>query len=108
MSNGEELLAWQLTQAGILFKRQHRFHPERRWRLDFAVYSINGDLAVEVDGGVFSGGRHTRGAGYESDCEKMNEAVLAGYWPLRVTPKMVEDGRALAWIERAIGRKANP
>jgi hypothetical protein len=57
-----------------------------------------------VDGGVHSGGRHTRGAGFEVDCEKLNEAVLLGYRVLRVTTKHVESGDALEWIERALGR----
>jgi len=36
-------------------------------------------LAVEVDGGTWTGGRHTRGAGFEADCEKLNAAVIAGF-----------------------------
>ena len=108
MSDGEELLAWQMTQAGIDFIREYRF-CERRWRVDFAIF-INANpydkLAVEVEGGAWSRGRHTRGAGFEADIEKYNEAALLGWRVLRVTPKMVEDGRALQWIERAIERKA--
>ena len=118
-SNGEALLAWQLTQAGIPFRREHRFHPERQWRFDFALggtfmhdpqYQQDvvwepEKIAVEVQGGTWIGGRHTSGAGYERDAEKFNEAAIIGWRILFVTPAMVEDGRALQVIERALGRK---
>ena len=53
-------------------------------------------VAVEVEGGVWSKtpGRHTRGAGFEADCEKYNAAAAAGWRVARVTTKMISDGRA--------------
>ena len=51
-------------------------------------------VAVEVEGGVWTGGRHTRGKGFEADCEKYNAATERGWRVLRVTPKMIADGRA--------------
>ena len=101
MSTGEALLAWQLTQAGITFMRERRFHSQREWRFDFALQLDR--VAVEVEGGTWARGRHTRGAGFEQDCEKYNEAVLMGWRVLRFTTAMVEDGRALQTIERAVG-----
>ncbi|MCB5206098.1 hypothetical protein [Methylovorus mays] len=55
---------------------EHVFHPTREWRFDFARPDIK--LAIEVEGGTLSGGRHTRGAGYEADCYKYNEAARLG------------------------------
>jgi very-short-patch-repair endonuclease len=104
MSDGEELLAWQLQQVHVAYVREFRFYPGRQWRFDFAIREGNSDLAVEVDGGTWGRGRHTSGAGFEADCEKFAMATIQGWRVLRVTPAMVEDGRALAWIERAIGR----
>lgn len=80
--------------------RQYRFHPKRKWRLDFAWPDRK--VAMEVDGGTWSGGRHTRGAGYEKDCEKLNEAALMGWTVLRVTADMVHDGRADDYVERML------
>ena len=80
-----------------------RFHPTRKWRFDLAWPAMR--LAVEVEGGSWTHGRHTRGSGFESDCEKYNEAALAGWTVLRVTPGMIEDGRALGFIERGIRRR---
>ncbi|MGL4930900.1 MAG: hypothetical protein ACRC4H_12435, partial [Plesiomonas sp.] len=51
---------------------EYVFHPTRKWRLDFAWPEYR--LALEIHGGVYSGGRHTRGAGFTEDREKMNEA----------------------------------
>jgi very-short-patch-repair endonuclease len=59
-------------------------------------------LIVEVDGGTWVGGRHTRGQGVEDDSVKQNLAVLMGYRVMRVTARQVADGRALGWIEEAL------
>lgn len=93
--------------------RQHRFHPSRRWLFDFAwpVLEVSargempmrmGGLAVEVDGGTFSGGRHVRGKGYAADCEKLNEAALLGWCVIRVTGATIKNGQALGWILRGL------
>lgn len=81
------------------FVREVKFHPKRRWRFDFA--DTGKMIAIEVEGGVFSNGRHVRGKGYEADCEKYNEAVLMGWKLIRVTSRMVRDGRAIEYIKRA-------
>jgi hypothetical protein len=72
--------------------REHRFAPPRRWRFDYAWPACR--LALEIEGGVWVGGRHVRGRGFESDCEKYSEAALRGWRVLRVTPAMLRDGRA--------------
>ena len=106
VSDLEETLLGQLRAQSLSDRplpmpvREHRFG---NWRFDFA-WPIH-MLAVEVDGGTWSGGRHTRGAGYERDCVKLAEATLAGWRVLRVTGDMVADGRALAFVERALARK---
>jgi hypothetical protein len=80
--------------------REVVFHDGRRWRFDFAW--IQQRVAVELDGGTRNGGRHVRAAGFEGDCEKLNEAAMGGWTVLRFTAAMVDDGRALAAVERAL------
>jgi hypothetical protein len=63
-------------------------------------------LAVECEGGTWSEGRHVRGGGFEGDCEKYSEAALDGWRVLRVTTTMIDDGRALYFIERAFVAQA--
>lgn len=66
---------------------EHKFHPSRKWKFDFA--HIPSKTAIEVEGGIYTGGRHTRGSGYEKDCEKYNEATRLGWKVFRLTSKMV-------------------
>lgn len=97
----EAQLAWQVKLAGLPTpQREARFHPTRRWRLDF--YWAEQQVACEVDGATWSHGRHARGAGIESDCEKYAEALLQGIRVLRVTAKMIEAGSALAYLQRLL------
>lgn len=42
-------------------------------------------IAVEIQGGVWSGGGHVRGKGYQNDCEKHNAGVMAG-WKVFLLP----------------------
>ena len=78
-------------------------HLGRRWRFDFAW--PDRWLAVEVDGGAWvpGGGRHTRGAGFAADHDKMNRAMLLGWRVLRFTSRHLEDGSALADLAEALG-----
>jgi very-short-patch-repair endonuclease len=84
--------------------RELCFHPPRKWRFDLAFPEHR--IAVEVDGGTFGYGRHVRPAGYEKDCEKLNQAALDGWTVLRFTRDMVLDGRARDVLIQALGGKA--
>lgn len=80
--------------------REYRFDPARRWRFDFAWPQKR--VALEVEGGVWSGGRHTRGSGFISDCEKYNTATLAGWKVFRVTGEHVRSGVAVDLAQKAL------
>ncbi|MDE3073808.1 MAG: hypothetical protein KGJ86_00130 [Chloroflexota bacterium] len=96
------ILAFQLKAIGCggTWEREVRFCPQRRWRFDLARRDIR--VAIEVDGAIWTQGRHTRGTGVENDCEKYNKAAALGWTVLRVTPGMVDDGRALLQIEEVV------
>lgn len=102
MSAPVDLLLSQLNMVGlptpqteVVFARPRRFRADLLWTTPM--------LIVEVDGGTWAGGRHTTGAGYERDCVKQAEATVRGYRYMKVTPRMIEDGRALTYIEQALG-----
>jgi very-short-patch-repair endonuclease len=59
--------------------------PHRKWKADFCWPDLK--IIVEVEGGVWTGGRHTRGTGYLGDILKYNVASILGYRVLRVIPK---------------------
>ena len=74
-----------LRQAGIVRPvPEFKFHPVRRWRIDFAWPDQH--LALEVDGGVWIQGRHTRGSGYVKDMEKQNEMARLGWLLIKCQP----------------------
>lgn len=68
---------------GVEIEKEFRFHSTRRWRFDYAFPILK--IAVEVDGGVWTGGRHINPAGYINDMEKLNNAAAMGWLVLRIT-----------------------
>lgn len=84
-----------------------RLIPSRRFRCDF-VWSDH-RLVLEVQGGVFVAGRHSRGIGQVRDMEKFNLLTLAGYRLLQVTPKQVTDGTLRALLAQVFtGGRVEP
>ena len=67
---------------------EYKFFVTRRWLFDMAWPEQR--VAVELEGAVYQQGRHTRGKGYENDCEKYNAATCAGWRVLRFTSGMLE------------------
>ena len=82
---------------------EYHFHPVRKWRLDYAWPEIK--LAVEVHGGAYTNGRHTRGGGFTVDREKMNEAAIYGWTVLEVTTAHVRSGQMRQWLDRIFEHK---
>lgn len=80
--------------------REYQFHPTRKWRFDYAW--VPQKVALEVDGGVWTGGRHTRGAGWLKDTEKLNMAACLGWRLLRTTPALLTDLGTIRTITAAL------
>lgn len=94
LSPGEELFAFHLRAAKLTaFEREYVFALPRKWRFDFA--NVDKKVAVEIEGGIWNNGAHTRGAHFESDAEKYNMAAILGWRVLRFSTGMVESGVAL-------------
>ncbi|MBY6093811.1 hypothetical protein [Ferrimonas balearica] len=90
----------QLLAAGVPeFQRELKFLDNRRFRADFGWGSPH-MLILEVEGGIWTGGRHTSGVGFQNDCEKYSLAGLAGYTVLRCTGKHIKDGSAIQWVTK--------
>ena len=101
MSKLEEQFALQLKAEGIEgWEREYKFHPERRFRLDFAF--LTQKVGVEIQGGTWIAGRHSGGVGFERDCEKFNLATLFGWKILKFTGKHIKNGQAIEWIKEAL------
>ncbi len=102
LSPGEEEFALHCRYAGISYVREWQFCKPRGWRFDFAFLAKM--VAVEIEGGTWTAGRHNRGSGYEADLEKYNQAALMGWKVLRYTPAMVHTGTAIDEVRAALGR----
>ena len=79
-------LYWR-SLGGPELEREFRFHPERKWRADFA--HIESRTLIEIEGGIYIQGRHNRAAGFIADAEKYLEAFLAGWSVVRLTSAQI-------------------
>lgn len=71
---------------------EQTFYEGRKWRFDFSWgYGPCNKVALEVDGGVWSGGRHGRGSGIVKEHQKFNAAAARGWLVFRCTPQTVGD-----------------
>ncbi len=84
---------------------EHHFHPERKWRMDYSWPQYK--IALEIEGGVFIGGRHTSGMGFVGDMEKYSEAATLGWLILRCQPKDLLTIKVLDWIVKCINLRIN-
>ena len=84
--------------------------PIRRWRFDlaFPAPDARGGVAVEVDGGLLTGGRHGGAPSAVRDVEKRLAATVLGWRVLHVMPSQVRSGEAVKWIEAAFGLAEPP
>ncbi len=74
----------------------------RPWRADFCWPAQK--VVVEIQGGAFCGGRHTRGAGFQTDMQKSLLLQANGWLFLALTGKMVhqKDGYWIRELAKAI------
>lgn len=87
------------TELSLDCVREFRFHPVRKWRFDYAVPERK--VALEVEGGVWTGGRHTSSQGFLGDIEKYNTATVMGWKVLRTTPKALYTRATLTMLADA-------
>jgi hypothetical protein len=101
----EAVIAWCKANGLPEPMPEHYFAKPRMWRFDLAwdamvppTYKLPGPLpyrvllAVEFQGGNFSGGAHTRGKHFESDCQKFSAAASLGWRVMPVTYDMLNRG----------------
>jgi very-short-patch-repair endonuclease len=92
----EKLFELHCKAHGLHPVTEHRFHPVRKWRFDFAFPERM--AAVEIEGGVWTNGRHTRGSGFLEDMEKYNAAAALGWFVFRFDGGAVKSGEAIKFM----------
>ena len=91
------------TTLGVDMVREYRFHEKRMWRFDYAIPALR--IAIEIDGGVWTNGRHNRASGYLGDLDKFNEAAAHGWLVLKFTPQNQMRTATLSLIRRAMAAR---
>jgi hypothetical protein len=81
----------EITELGKLVKKP------RKWRADYFFPQAN--LVLEIEGGIFTGGRHTRAIGFLKDMEKYNALTMQGIKLLRCTPNQLNNLATLTNIK---------
>lgn len=94
------------TDLGVECIKEFKFHPERRWRFDYAIPQHK--IALEVEGGVWTQGRHTRPQGFLGDIEKYNTATLMGWRVFRTTPTDLYRTATVNLLKTAINTPFSP
>ena len=89
--------------TGCKVASEHKFHDMRKWRLDFAIVGLK--IGIEIEGGVWSCGAHTRGKGFIEDMEKYNAAVTFGWVILRFTPQDLNKITTFETIKKVVELK---
>lgn len=86
--------------------KEHKFHPTRRWRFDYAIPAYK--IAIEVEGGVWTGGRHTSPKGFLNDMTKYNAATVMGWRVLRTIPDELYSNATLNMIRETMRGTEQP
>ena len=79
---------------------EFKFHDNRKWRFDYAYPDKK--VAIEIDGGSFTNGRHTRPLGFQNDLEKFNEAAILGWRVLKFIPQELNSMKTVDKIKKAL------
>ncbi len=85
---------------------EHKFHPERKWRQDFAWPEYR--VCMEVEGAVWTNGGHSRGSGKIRDHEKFTAAAVLGWRILYCQPSDLMTAKTIQSIRSAIAFSNNP
>ncbi len=92
------------TQSGLPRPvPEYRFHSTRKWRFDYAF--VEQKIALEVEGAIWTGGRHTRGKGFANDMIKYNAAGAMGWIVLRCQPSDLLRTETIETIRQAIATR---
>lgn len=87
-------------EVGVEPVKEYQFCESRKWRFDYAF--VEAKVALEVEGGVHTGGRHIRPKGFMGDMEKYNTAATLGWRLLRCTPATLLSRSTLEMIKKTV------
>lgn len=80
---------WIAYYPAIDLHSEYRFASPRRFRFDFACPLAK--VAIEINGGIWTDGRHSRGSGLATEYEKINLASSLGWRVFHLCTNTIED-----------------
>ena len=80
---------WVTLYPEIDLHSEYYFAKPRKFRWDFA--HLESRIAIELQGGTYSKGRHTNGAALAREYEKLNIAAQKGWRVFFLDTNMVND-----------------
>ena len=92
-------MLWEATYPEIDLYSEYRFAAPRRFKADFCCPIAK--VIIEIQGGIWADGRHSRGSGLYSEYEKLCIAASLGYLVFLLSEEMIDD-RYLCLIATAI------
>ena len=110
ITEAQIVLETHLKELGLKnIEVEHRFARSlcREWRSDYFIPAFSQEkicvkipVLVEIEGGAWSAGRHTRGKGYSDDCLKYSTASAMGFKVFRFTTQQVLSGDSKAFLKK--------
>ena len=67
---------------------EYQFCIDRKWRIDYAWPELT--IALEIEGGIWTRGRHITPTGFIKDLEKYNRLAQSGWLLLRYEPRKLD------------------
>ena len=111
--NPKIVIAYFISCGIPIPELEYRFCSDRKWRFDFAwpvLATVSKEpgsnldsVALEVQGGIFIQGRHSRGAALLKEWEKLNAAAILGWRILYCQPADIYKKETMDMIKRALG-----
>lgn len=87
------------------WQTEYKFHPDRKWRFDFA--NSDSKIAVEVNGGQWAKSGHSTGRGLQRDAEKLNAAQGMGWKVYVLTTSMLHKRVAAENVRKILQEVVN-
>mgnify|MGYP006445078117 FL=1 len=82
-------LHWERLYPEVDLWAEQKLIPHRRFRFDFVHYPSK--TAIEVNGGNWGGGRHTRAGALNQEYEKILLAALEGYTVIFLSQDQIDE-----------------
>ena len=89
MSKDKLILEVILSEIPKDFHTELKLIPNRKFRCDYVC--LEAKIVIELEGGIWIQGRHTRASGFVKDVEKYNLIALEGYRIFRVTSEQTKE-----------------